>query len=345
MRGLLSRQLLWAIAISVALHFLLVFSADILLPDGSQSGDLIEITLAPLPPKQAPPEPAAKPKPAEPQPLAKKPAKPKPVSKPVEPPPREEAPAASAVVAPAALAEAPAVPEAPPPEQPPEPAPAPIPDEPVAVPPAPKKVDIDFQLTRGKSDTAVGRVRQTFRLEDGNRYTLHSVAEASGVVSLFVSGKFEEHSEGLVTEQGLRPLSFRQLRGKKEQAARFDWEAHTVALEAGERKSSAEIVDGTQDMLSFLYQFMFVPPLEQMRVTLANGRKLKTYVYSFEGEQKLETRMGPLRTIHIAKSSGDADEKLEAWLAEDYRYLPVKIRQTDKDGTVTEQLAVRLQIE
>ena len=83
MRGLLSRQLLWAIAISVALHFLLVFSADILLPDGSQSGDLIEITLAPLPPKQAPPEPAAKPKPAEPHPLAKKPAKPKPVSKPV----------------------------------------------------------------------------------------------------------------------------------------------------------------------------------------------------------------------------------------------------------------------
>lgn len=219
-------------------------------------------------------------------------------------------------------------------------------EEPAVVPPAPKRVEIDFQLVRGKGGTPLGKVKQAFKLEDDNRYTLHSVAEASGLVSLFVPGKFEEHSEGQVTEHGLQPLSFRQQRGSgKSQSASFNWESHAVTMEAGDRRSSVEIVDGTQDMLSFLYQFMFVPPLEQMRVTVANGKKLKTYVYSFEGEQKLETRMGTLRVIHIAKSSGDADEKTEVWLAADYRYLPVKIRQTDKDGTVTEQLATRLLIE
>jgi hypothetical protein len=55
--------------------------------------------------------------------------------------------------------------------------------------------------------------------------------------------------------------------------------------------------------------------------------------------------MGALRTWHIAKSAADGDEKTELWLAVDYRYLPVKIRQTDKDGTVTEQIATRFLLE
>lgn len=221
-----------------------------------------------------------------------------------------------------------------------------IPDEPAALPPPPKHVEIEFQLTRGKSVTPVGKVKQVFQIDGANGYTLSSVAEASGLVSLFVSGKFEERSVGVITDRGLQPQHYSQQRGNgKSQAATFDWNTHTVALEAGDRKSSADMPEDTQDMLSFLYQFMFVPPLQQMRITLANGRKVKTYVYAFEGEQDLDTRIGRVHALHISKSSGDADEKLEAWLAPDYRYLPVKIRQTDKDGTVTEQLVTRLQIQ
>ncbi|HEY3326321.1 MAG TPA: DUF3108 domain-containing protein [Novimethylophilus sp.] len=321
------------------------------MPDWAQSRETIDVTLAPLPKPLPVIAPAPRPQPRQALPQVKKPARSKPKSKTVEPPPQEAVPASPAPSVPVAPVEA---------LRPQETSPAPvaeqgaaeeqgaadIAEEPAVVPPAPKRVEIDFQLARGKGGTPLGKVKQAFKLEDDNRYTLHSVAEASGLVSLFVSGKFEEHSEGQVTEHGLQPLSFRQQRGSgKSQSASFNWGSHTVAMEAGDRRSSVEIVDGTQDMLSFLYQFMFVPPLEQMRVTVANGKKLKTYVYSFEGEQKLETRMGTLRVIHIAKSSGDADEKTEVWLAADYRYLPVKIRQTDKDGTVTEQLATRLLIE
>jgi hypothetical protein len=88
-----------------------------------------------------------------------------------------------------------------------------------------------------------------------------------------------------------------------------------------------------------------VPPLEDMLITIANGKKLKTYSYGFEGEEPVETRMGKLRTWHIVKLSAESDDKMEFWLAADYRYLPVRIRQTERDGTVTELMVNSLTIE
>jgi len=306
---LFSQRLLWALAVSLLVHFLLVSEADFSLPDWTRSEDLIEVTLVSPSPKLP-----AKPAPMPEAPMATTP----------EPTQQE----------PAALPE-PAVAE-------PPPSPPPVQEEPVAVPPAPNRVEIDYKLFRGTSDMSVGRVRQTFQLEDENRYTLHSVAEATGLVSLFYSGKYEELSEGQVTERGLQPHNYRLKRGSgKSQAASFNWEAHTVSLEAGTRRAVVDVSDGTQDMLSFMYQFMFVPPLNEMQIPLANGKKLKVYSYAFEGEDQVETELGKLRAWHIAKSSVD-DEKLEFWLALDYRNLPVKIRQTERDGTVTELLATRL---
>jgi hypothetical protein len=52
--------------------------------------------------------------------------------------------------------------------------------------------------------------------------------------------------------------------------------------------------------------------------------------------------LGELKTIHLLKGSTDED-KTEIWLATDYQYLPVKIRKTEKDGTVIEQVAIKIQ--
>ena len=341
---LLSQRLLWALAVSLLAHFLLVSKADFSLPDRTRSYVLIEVSLAPPPPKP-PTKPAPQPAPqASPKP-ASKPVQP---PKPIEPPRHEEPPVAPSPEAPMAAFPESAKQEPPTPPEPvvAEPAQPVVQEEVVAVPPAPKRVEIDYKLFRGKSDMSVGKVKQTFQLEDENRYTLHSVAEATGLISLFYSGKYEELSEGLVTERGLQPHNYRLKRGSgKSQAASFDWEAHTVSLEAGTRRAVVEVSDGTQDMLSFMYQFMFVPPLNEMLISLANGKKLKVYAYAFEGEDQVETQLGKLRAWHIAKSSADNDDKLEFWLAPDYRYLPVKIRQTERDGTVTELLATRLLME
>ena len=113
-------------------------------------------------------------------------------------------------------------------------------------------------------------------------------------------------------------------------------------MQNGKKTKTAPLVEGTQDLLSFMYQFMFVPPLEQMQLSIASGKKLGTYDYGFEGEETLSTKMGDLSTVHIFTSRGDSDEKTELWLALDYYYLPVKVRQTEKDGSVIEQIATRI---
>lgn len=192
----------------------------------------------------------------------------------------------------------------------------------------------------------VGVERQRFRVGADGRYTLRSVAEAKGLLALALSDLVQE-SEGSVGTLGLQPERFLYQYGRradKTQAARFDWPAGRLHLRSGSREQSVPLEAGAQDLMSFLYQFMYVPPLEHMRISITNGKRLKRYDYGFEGEEMLDTEMGELRCIHIARSAAD-EEKTEIWLAADYHYLPVKISKTEKDGALTERIATRLHLE
>jgi len=214
-----------------------------------------------------------------------------------------------------------------------------IPDEPVVAPTAPRHVEIEFHGINGSKGTG----KQVFERRDDKHYAL--TGEMSMPVFLFVSGKIAQQSEGLITAQGLQPLTFRQqITGSKPQQASFDWDKRSVVMDTGKSVNIVELPPGTQDMLSFMYQFMFVPPLEEMRLNMVTGKKLRTYVYTFEGEETLDTPMGKLHTLHIGRNNRDGDEKTELWLATEYRYLPVRIRRTEKDGASIDLAATRLSL-
>ncbi len=331
MRRLCSRRLLWALAVSLLVHLLMVSETEFSLPDWSMDQDRIEVTLAPPPvPKPLPQKTS--------QPVQPKKAKPAAVPKPrPAPPPVTQPPVTAPVVAMPTLTEAEPAPS---PEPPPETfAPVVAEEEPAPVVSPPKRVEIEF----GGFNGGKGRGKQTFELMPDGHYKLS--AEMSMPVILFISGSIEQSSEGLVTPTGLQPIAFRQkTTGGKPQLANFDWTASRVTLDTGKRTDVLDLPPGTQDFLSFMYQFMFVPPLEQMRLNVVTGKKLKTYVYEFEGEESLPTKMGPLQTWHIGRSGGDGDEKTEIWLAVEYRHLPVRIRKTEKDGSAIDLIAIRLNI-
>jgi hypothetical protein len=337
MRWLSGRRLLWALAVSLLVHLLMVAGTEFSLPDWAQDQDRIVVTLAPLPP----PKPAKKPtEKSAPEPIVQN--KPKPIKaikanpKPLEPPPTPEPVAQSSSIAAPVVATAPIEP---PPVAEPAPELAPIADEPIAIPSPPKRVEIEFSGFNGSK----GSGKQLFELTDDGHYKL--TGEMSIPVVLFISGSIEQHSEGLVTPKGLQPVSFQQkTTGSKRQQANFDWTANRVTLDTGKRTDVLDLPPGTQDFLSFMYQFMFVPPLDDMRLNIVTGKKLKTYLYEFEGEESLTTKMGALRTVHIARTTNDGDEKTELWLSVDHRHLPVRIRKTDKDGAAIDLIATRLNI-
>lgn len=208
-----------------------------------------------------------------------------------------------------------------------------------------RRATLEYRLLR--KGGALGRVKYEYHNSGEGTYSIISTAEASGLVSLFVHGQYVQQSEGRITPRGLRPDRFSYQRGDDESknlTANFNWQSGQIDMGSSDKRTTVALPENAQDQLSFMYQFMFVQPLAQMQLTITNGKRLRTYYYQFEGEETLKTDIGDVRALHITKRDND-DGKLELWLAPDYRYLPVKISQTEKDGTVTDQLITLLKAE
>ncbi|MBU1692090.1 MAG: DUF3108 domain-containing protein [Gammaproteobacteria bacterium] len=307
--------LLWVLGLSLAAHLALLLGPHFSLPVNLAPAPVLEARLNPPPPSSAR---LAKPKP----PRASQP-KPKPVKK-TSAPPVEATPAPE--VQPHTTA--PPLAETPPPAVEPEPT---VPDSPTM----PQRVTTRFTVFKGLNGIRVGRAEQVWKL-DGERYTISSIAEASGLFSLFATGKFVQESQGEITPAGLKPSNYRVERGKggadKTDTAQFDWNAMTLTLASGGSKQTLKLPEGTQDLLSFMYQLAFAPPQSStVKLQMTNGRKLDGYAY-WVVEEALETPMGVLNTLHLGKHREEGEKDTEVWLAADYHYLPVKISQIDKDG-------------
>jgi hypothetical protein len=152
-------------------------------------------------------------------------------------------------------------------------------------------------------------------------------------------------SKGLLTSTGLQPNTYTYQYGDKtdkSRTANFDWQNKKLEMITAKGIKIEELPEGTQDLLSFMYQFMYVPPLEKMQINIANGKKLTTYDYSFEGEEALILPNGEFRTIHIVHMGNNLDEKTELWLAIDYQHIPIKIVKTEKEGRYYEFIATRI---
>lgn len=212
--------------------------------------------------------------------------------------------------------------------------------------PAPpyQHVTTDFDIYVNGESRPAGTATIEYRNQDATRYWLHWQIDGRGLLKL-IYPSLEQHSEGDIGLQGLKPRFYRYAfgqRASKTYEATFDWDANVIRLKTSKGEQGLPLPPQTQDILSFMYQFMFVPPLQEMRVNLTNGRRLGEYEYAFEGEDSMVIADRTIQTIHIVHTRGDNDEKTELWLASDYRYVPVKIKKLEKNGMVIEQVATRL---
>ncbi len=205
----------------------------------------------------------------------------------------------------------------------------------------PSFIETEYEVNMGKGGK-VGAATIVFKVDGQDHYSLVSTMEAKGLASIFLSGRLIQSSKGLINKSGLQPEEFLyQMTSKpdKNRQAIFDWSNYKLKMTFGKEEQIVDLPEGTQDFLSFMYQFMFSPPLNQMQITFTNGKKLQLHEYAFSGEETLHLKFGDVKTFHIDKTSSESDERTELWLAEEYQNLPVKIRKTEKDGTVYEQVA------
>jgi len=277
---------------------------------------------------------APTPESAKPDPATTPPVIPPQVAAPAfEPPAAPEAPPAQAAVTPP-----PAVALAPSPV--PVPAPTPAPEPRRSVRALPDRLVLVYDVLAGEGGFNLGQASYTWQARDG-RYRLESVAQATGLASLFMSGRILQISEGRVGPAGLVPELFRQSRNERRQdSASFDWERRVLVLPQGEEA----LRDGAQDLLSFPFHLaMTVAEGDTAWIMpVTNGRRLKGYRFLVLGRERLEAGGEGLETLHVQGSRG-GDGSLDVWLAPTRHWLPARIRTQDLKGQVMELTLVRVE--
>lgn len=76
-------------------------------------------------------------------------------------------------------------------------------------------------------------------------------------------------------------------------------------------------------------------PREDMRFRIADGRKVKEYRLLYRGEERLETPMGWVDTLHFERVHDDPERESNVWIAPGWDYLMVRTVHTD-EGKTTE---------
>ena len=205
--------------------------------------------------------------------------------------------------------------------------------------PMPASGEAQYKLRMG---IVSGELILSWKFTDGH-YRLDSIAQGTGIFA--IAGKYVQASEGDIAAGGLRPTTFSvERRGKKDSAA-FNWTDNSVRFygKSGERTEAA--TPGTQDMLSLLFQLAFAPPLgDDLTVIVTNGRKLERYAFERAGEEVISLEGGKFHTLKILKQRKGDEDGMEVWLALEHHYLPVKIRVTDKKGSVIEQSLMAMKV-
>lgn len=210
-----------------------------------------------------------------------------------------------------------------------------------AAPPMSIKASYDIY----KNTFRIGQISETYT-RNKDRYTLISNTSAVGLLALFQRGKIAIKSSGLVTDHGLQPLHFSDLRNGEEvknHRAEFDWEAKKLTLIQQSQNNVVALPDGTQDRLSAMYQFMFLP-LEKsdlLSFNMTNGSKLDIYNYRIMPNQNVSVPLGTFKAWYLTSIEAGTN-RTELWLATEHYNFPYKMIITDRDGDKLTQVLTKI---
>ncbi len=213
-----------------------------------------------------------------------------------------------------------------------------------AVPPATVNASYDVH----RNGLPVATVEESFE-KTGDHYRIVSESNPAGLLAMVVRTRITIHSTGSITDAGLRPEQFDYGRiddPSKNVSAEFDWKARELQMSFEGRRESTPLETGTQDRLSAMYQFMFLPdePSVEVAFPMTNGKKIEHYRYQPSGSEQIETPIGRFETLRLVKEREGDDNGVEVWLARDRNLFPVRLVIVEKDGTRYEQTITRLEM-
>jgi hypothetical protein len=151
-------------------------------------------------------------------------------------------------------------------------------------------------------------------------------------------------SEGAVGEEGFMPtLMTEKRRGRSMTATHFNRKDGRLSFSASQ--ANYPLVWGAQDKASVPLQLAAIargdPQQLSGNIDILVGEDRDASVYSFVvlGQEQVDTRMGKIAAWHLARppKPGSYNSRLDLWLAPDYGWVPVQIRNLEASGAVTTQ--------
>ena len=191
-------------------------------------------------------------------------------------------------------------------------------------------------------------IRETYT-RDEDRYTLSSVWTPVGLLAILKPEKIFIESSGLVDKQGLQPLLLnhrRELDKNKNSRAEFDWNNKQLTLIHQAQRTVVPLPAKTQDRLSVMYQFMFLPlqNAAALDFPMTNGEKLDNYHYAITHNQTIKVPAGEFKATHLDSQAKPGERRTEIWLATQYNNLPCKMTITEANGDQLTQVLSKLTI-
>lgn len=209
----------------------------------------------------------------------------------------------------------------------------------------PKSVQLEYDVAR--DGELFARVKENFT-QNGKQYRIQSVTKGVGIYALMGDRKLT--STGAVTKAGLKPNHFELHQGKNDNKtliADFDWTKNTLTMQKKDEKNIEKLNAGTQDLISYAYQFMFSPPAkDEVTVTISTGKKLNVYQYKVLARSAtLSLAKTNYKTLQLTNEAVAGQDKKQLWLAQDHFYLPVRYQLTGDDGNSYEQTLTKIHVE
>lgn len=150
-----------------------------------------------------------------------------------------------------------------------------------------------------------------------------------------------------LTEDGqIQPLHYRRYQRvfgeEKDKSVSFDWQNMRVTNNVDDKPWKMSLSPGYQDLLSYQlklrYDLLKSPEQTEFHYKVADGGKIKNFLFRVLGHEVLETRMGPLNAVKVESlrhSKRDVEHLI--WMATDWDNLLLRVepvRKKDKENPV-----------
>ena len=135
------------------------------------------------------------------------------------------------------------------------------------------------------------------------------------------------------------PIKYKYIReglGKdKNDLITFNWETNTANYD----NENHIIVPGTIDRLAYQLQLRYdlanikTAPWPIMDYMVIEANNVKRYNFSVLGMHDIETSIGKFETLKLDRIRGNSDRKTTFWLALEYDFLLIKLKQSEPGNT------------